>query len=233
MAIKQVKKESVSEQVFEQLKQQLLNNEWKQGDKIPSENVLAEAFGVSRVTVRQAIQKLTILGLLETRIGEGSFVKEIKPGLYMNTIIPTAYLGEGSLEEVLEFRWTLEGVVAELATEKITDEDIKELEICYKEMEMYKDNLDMFSKADFEFHIIIANASKNSLFIQLFNIIYDVLYSAMTKVVSKKGNTAGLYYHKLLLESIKKHDPKEVRKIMDEHMLDNKRVFKKNSENED
>lgn len=225
MAIKQVKKSCVSEQVFEQLKQQLINNEWKQGDKIPSENNLAEAFGVSRVTVRQAIQKLTILGLLETRIGEGSFVKEVKPGLYMNTIIPMAYLGEDSLVEILEFRRTIEGVVAELATEKITEYDIIKLENCFKEMEFYKDNLEMFSKADFEFHLIIAKATKNSLFIQIFNIIYDVLYNAMTEVVFKKGNSAGLHFHKLLLETIKKRDSKEVRKIMDEHMLDNKKIF--------
>jgi GntR family transcriptional regulator, transcriptional repressor for pyruvate dehydrogenase complex len=227
MAINQVKKSCVSEQVFEQLKQQLLNNEWKQGEKIPSENYLADAFGVSRVTVRQAIQKLTILGLLETKVGEGSFVKKAEAGIYMNTIIPMAYLGEDSLEEVLEFRTTIEGVVAELATGKITDDDILKLENCYKEMELYKDNLEMFSKADFEFHLIIANATKNSLFIQIFNIIYDVLYNAMKKVVFKKGNSAGLYFHKLLLDSIKQRDSKKVRQIMDEHMLDNKIILEK------
>ncbi|WP_236904972.1 FadR/GntR family transcriptional regulator [Clostridium formicaceticum] len=228
-----MKKLSVSEQVFEQLKQQLLNNEWKQGEKIPSENDLAEAFGVSRVTVRQAIQKLTTLGLLETKLGEGSFVKEVKPGLYMNTIIPIAYLGEDSLQEVLEFRRAIEGVVAELATEKITEDDINELENCYKQMEIHKDNLELFSKADFDFHLILAKATKNSLFIQIFSIIYDVLYDAMTKVVYKRGNTAGLYFHKLLLETIKKGDPKEVRKIMDEHMLDNKNIFDNDAEREE
>ncbi|WP_326910853.1 FadR/GntR family transcriptional regulator [Sedimentibacter sp. MB31-C6] len=230
MAIKQVKKSSVSEQVFEQLKQQLIKNEWKQGEKLPSENELAEAFGVSRVTVRQAIQKLTVLGLLETRLGEGSFVKKVKPGLYMNTIIPIAYLGEDSLEEVLEFRGTIEGVVAELATQKITEDDIRKLENCYNEMNLYKDDLELFAKADFEFHLIIAKSTKNSMFIQIFNIIYDVLYDAMTKVVMKKGISAGLSYHKLLLDNIKKRDSKEVKKIMDEHMLDNKIIFKKGNE---
>ncbi|MBU3113187.1 FadR/GntR family transcriptional regulator [Clostridium lacusfryxellense] len=225
MAIKQVKKINVGEQVFSQLKQQLLDNEWNQGEKIPSENVLAEAFGVSRVTVRQAIQKLVILGLLETRLGEGSFVKEAKAGLYMNTIIPIAYLGKNSFEEVLEFRRKIEGAVAELATEKITENDINELENCYKQMEFYKDDLEMFSKTDFEFHMIIAKASKNSLFIEIFNIMNDVLRNAMLKVVIKKGNSAGLYYHKLLLETIKERDPKHVRRVMDEHMEDNVSSF--------
>lgn len=233
MAIKQVKKSSVGEQVFEQLKNQLLNNEWKQGEKIPSENDLADAFGVSRATVRQAIQKLTVLGLLETRLGEGSFVKEAKPGLYMNTIIPIAYLGQNSFEEVLEFRRKIEGVVAELATEKITEDDIKELEKCYRNMELYKEDLEQFSKSDFEFHLTIAEATKNSLFIEIYNIIHDILYDAMTKVVIKRGNSAGLCYHKLLLEAMKKGDSKEVRMLMDEHMEDTVNTFRKYDEKEE
>ena len=226
MAIKMVKKLNVGEQVYIQLKQQLLSNEWKQGEKIPSENDLADAFGVSRVTVRQAIQKLTILGLLETKLGQGSFVKQAKAGLYMNSIIPIAYLGEDSLEEVLEFRSRIEGVVAELATEKITDIEISELESCFERMKVYKDDLIMFSKEDFAFHIIIAKATKNSLFIEIFNIMNDVLSNAMTRVVVKKGNSAGIYYHKLLLEAIINRDPKQVRKVMDEHMEDNISSFR-------
>lgn len=233
MAIKMVKKLNVGEQVYMQLKQQLLSNEWKQGEKIPSENDLADAFGVSRVTVRQAIQKLTIFGLLETKLGQGSFVKQAKAGLYMNSIIPIAYLGENSFEEVLEFRSRIEGVVAELATEKITDIEICELENCFEQMKVYKDDLKMFAKEDFAFHIIIAKATKNSLFIEIFNIMNDLLSNAMTRVVVKKGNSAGIYYHKLLLEAIINRDPKQVRKVMDEHMEDNISSFRKYGKKEE
>lgn len=226
MAIEQIKKTNVGSQVFEQLKKQLLSGEWRQGEKIPSENELAEAFGVSRVTVRQAIQKLTVLGLLETRFGEGSFVKEAKPGIYMNGLIPIAYLGENSLNEVLEFRRTIEGVVAELAAEKITEEEIEELENQLKAMEENRDNLQGFSIADFQFHLLLAKATKNSLFIEIFNIINDVLYEAMTKIVEKRGNRAGLHYHRLIIDAIKEKDAQKVREIMDEHMEDTVNSFK-------
>ena len=232
MAIKMVNKSNLGEQVFKQLKQQLLSNEWKQGEKIPSENDLAEAFGVSRVTVRQAIQKLTFLGLLETRLGQGSFVKQAKAGLYMNTIIPIAYLGADSLTEVLEFRSKIEGVVAEMATEKITDDEIVELERCFNQMEVYKDDLELFAKADFEFHMILSKATKNSLFIEIFNIMNDVLVNAMVKVVVKKGNSSGIKYHKLLLDTIKNRDPKQVRIIMDDHMKDTVNSFRSYGEKE-
>ncbi len=226
MAIEQIKKTSVGSQVFEQLKRQLLSGEWKQGEKIPSENELAEAFGVSRVTVRQAIQKLTVLGLLETRFGEGSFVKEAKAGIYMNGLIPIAYLGENSLNEVLEFRRTIEGVVAELATIKITEEEVEELENQLNDMKENRNDLKLFSVADFKFHLVLAKATKNSLFIEIFNIINDVLYDAMTKIVAKRGDSAGLHYHRLIIDAIRERDAKKVREIMDKHMEDTVNSFK-------
>ena len=63
MGIKPIQRVHVGEQVFEQLKKLLIQGEWKQGEKIPSENELADMFGVSRITIRQALQKLSTLGL--------------------------------------------------------------------------------------------------------------------------------------------------------------------------
>jgi GntR family transcriptional regulator, transcriptional repressor for pyruvate dehydrogenase complex len=220
MGIKPIKKANISEQVFEQLKQQLVAGEWKQGEKIPSENELATAFGVSRVTVRQALQKLTVLGLIETRLGEGSFVKEIKPGVYMNTLIPMAYLGEQSLLEVLEFRQAVEVKTAELAAKRATPKEIEELEKIFERMTKYKDNPKKFSEADLDFHLKIAEMTGNSLIMETHNIIKDILSVAMQHVVEKLGNTRGLHYHKILLEAIKEHDSKRSRDIMAQHLDD-------------
>ena len=70
MALTAIKKESIGEQVLAQMKEQILNGEWKEGMKIPSENQLCDTFGVSRVTVRQAIQKLVAQGLVSRIVGE-------------------------------------------------------------------------------------------------------------------------------------------------------------------
>ena len=71
-----VKKSSASDQVFEQLKDNLIQGTWKPGEKLASENELASLFGVSRITIRQALSRLAALGLVETRLGEGSFVEK-------------------------------------------------------------------------------------------------------------------------------------------------------------
>lgn len=107
MSLKQVKKANITEQVFTQLKQQIISGEWKQGDRLPSENELGEILGVSRVTVRQALQKLTVLGLVETRSGDGSYITN-NLGALMNIMVPVAYLNNNDVLQVLEFRKVIE-----------------------------------------------------------------------------------------------------------------------------
>ncbi len=228
MPIKKVVHQSIGEQVFEQLKEQIFNNEWRSGEKIPSENDLAASFGVSRITVRQALQKLMALGLIETRLGEGSFIKEAVPGINMNPLIPMAYLNENPLMELLEYRKVLEGNVAELATQKASEEEVAKLEEAYLLMEQAKDDLQMFSKMDLNFHLLLANMTKNSLIIQTFHIFNDVLNRAFTQIVSKRGNSAGIYYHQLLLEAVKSRNSREAKRIMDEHMQDLYNSFQTN-----
>lgn len=228
MPIKKVTRQSVSEQVFEQLKEQILNNEWKKGEKIPSENELSALLGVSRVTVRNALQKLISLGLIETRFGEGSFITDALPGISMNSLIPIAYLKENSLQEILEYRRVMEGNVAELATKKASPEDVAKLEEAYLAMYKVKDNLEQFSKADLNFHLLLANTTKNSLIIQTFYIFSDVLNRAFSQIVTKRGNSAGIYYHKLLLEAVKDGNSLEAKRIMDEHMEDLYNTFETN-----
>ncbi|ACL75619.1 FadR/GntR family transcriptional regulator [Ruminiclostridium cellulolyticum] len=228
MPIKKVTRQSVSEQVFEQLKEQILSNEWKKGEKIPSENELAALLGVSRVTVRNALQKLISLGLIETRFGEGSFITDALPGISMNSLIPIAYLKENSLQEILEYRRVLEGNVAELATKKASAEDVAKLEEAYLAMEKVKDDLEQFSKADLNFHLLLANITKNSLIIQTFYIFSDVLNRAFSQIVTKRGNSAGIYYHKLLFEAVKGSNSLDAKRIMDEHMEDLYNTFQTN-----
>lgn len=218
MAIQPIKRENVSEQVFKQLKQQLLSGEWKTGDKIPSENELTAAFGVSRVTVRQALQKLLAMGLIETRAGEGSFVKELTPGIYMKDMIPFVYLNKNAINEVMQFRLLMETSVAGIAAEKITAEEIKKLEECYEGMKENIHDVKGFSKYDVAFHIQIGEVTGNSLIIQMYNILYDLLMASVVEITDDVGTGIGLEYHDLIIKTMKDHDVENAKKIMKEHV---------------
>lgn len=76
------------DQVCEAVKQDILDYVWAEGDRLPPEGELAAYFGVNRLSVRMALQKLSALGLIETRVGEGSFVARFSLQPYFNEIAP-------------------------------------------------------------------------------------------------------------------------------------------------
>lgn len=232
MSIKPIKRVNVGEQVFQQLKQLLIDGEWAPGDKIPSENDLADKFGVSRITVRQALQKLNALGLLETRLGEGSFVKELDVGESMNALIPTMYLEEDTALQVFEFLEIIETECARLAAVRATEEDINDLKDILERMIRCKESLDLkgFGRADLDFHFKVSQITKNVMIIKTISILRDVLEHSMEEVIDKMGCENGVFYHKKILKAIEDHDEKLARETMREHIQKNKMYFKHNEE---
>lgn len=219
MDIKPISKNNISDQVYEQLKAKLIEGEWKQGDKIPSENELAVLFGVSRVTVRHAISKLSTLDLVETRLGEGTFVKELRPGIFMKEMIPYIYLNKDSISEVLEFRLVIEVETAGIAAARITQTDIARLKESLKRMESYRDNLAMYVDEDLHFHMIIAKSTKNSLIIQVNNIVREIIRETIRNATEKIGVEVGFKYHRLIIETMEQRDSDRAKNMMREHLM--------------
>ena len=102
-----IKKVSASEQVCEAIQDQISAGVWKVGDKLPSESDLAAKFGVNRLTVRMALQKLNALGIVETRTGSGTFVIEFDFESYLKTA-SRFYEQSGMMQNVQEFRIHIE-----------------------------------------------------------------------------------------------------------------------------
>ena len=218
MAIQKISRDSISDQVFVQMKEQILEGEWKPGEKIPSENELARQFGVSRVTVRNALQKLSALELLETRFGEGSFVRSPDAASVMSPLIPAAYLNDNGMEEILQLRRMIEGPVCGEACRRASEEDVKELESLFQKMEATKDYLPEFARFDYLFHIKMARIAGNSIIMRIYDIMNEVMKCSFEKVVQARGNRAGLYYHGRIVDGFERKDDEAAEKIMDEHM---------------
>ena len=115
MALKQITRVNIAEKVFEQLRDQILQGTWKEGEKLPSEQELTETLGVSRSSVRQAIRTLADYGMVETRNGTGTYVKRQISGNYMLNIVPIGDLQFEDIVEVLDFLCLIEDSVAAMA----------------------------------------------------------------------------------------------------------------------
>ncbi|MDR0624248.1 MAG: GntR family transcriptional regulator [Treponema sp.] len=150
---------------------------WQIGYKIPSENELAQTYGVNRLTVRLALQKLSTMGLIETKVGEGSFVKKFRFSHYIDQAADF-YINDEMLASVHDFRGLLEIECARLAIIHSTKEEKEELYRLlqiwwtflqqrkpYNQGEKFVDDL---MEADLNFHSQICVMSHNILYARTF-----------------------------------------------------------------
>lgn len=217
--LRKVKTESLRSQVYAQLKAQLMKGAWKIGEKLPSENELCELFGVSRVTVRAAIQQLEILGLVETKHGGGTFVQDFSSISALDAFHPLVQLHRNQdLITVLEYRKIIEKGTIGIAVSKVTPEDIQGLEENYAKMISLIDDPEPYAKADLQFHYRIAKISRNPIIVKVYELINEILSVAMVDIVKLLGHQIGIKYHREILDALKKGDKASCEALMDEHI---------------
>jgi GntR family transcriptional repressor for pyruvate dehydrogenase complex len=188
-----IKKVSASEMVCETLQAQIASGALKIGDRLPSESDLASRFGVNRLTVRMALQKLNALGVLETRTGSGTYVIEFDFENYLHEA-SKFYEQTGLLNNVCEFRNHMEIECARLAMERATEEDLKKLEklaIVHREEWEANDGRNhenwcrRVALSDLEFHEQVCRMSHNLLYIYAFAVAREPIYEYMLFCASK------------------------------------------------
>lgn len=217
--IQKIKTKSLRTQVYVKLKEQLMKGIWKEGEKLPSEHELCAIFGVSRVTVRAALQQLEILGLVGTKQGGGTFVKHFSSIEQVDTFHPLIQIQKNpDLITILEYRKIIEKGTIGLAQEKITPEDIHSLERIYQNMVDSVENIKVHSEADLAFHYRIAEISRNSIIIKVYGLINEILSVAMTDIVRLLGHKMGLKYHQEIISALKNGDKAKSEAVMEEHI---------------
>ncbi len=214
-----VKRATIKEQVVVQLRDQIVRGAWPPGSKIPSENELTRRLGVSRVSLREALQNLASIGLLESRQGGGTYVKEYSGEILFNPLFPMLALDRTGVLEVLEYRRIVEKGTAALVAEKATTKEIEELEAAYQEMIRQKEDAHAFARADLDFHLALDRATGNPIVIKVNDIIRNILSVSMDRIVLSLGVRDGLSYHRRILDAIKAHDPRLAESLMEEHIL--------------
>jgi GntR family transcriptional repressor for pyruvate dehydrogenase complex len=216
--LKRLSHSSVKDQVFEQLRNQILQRVWLPGMKIPSEKTLAKELGVSRISIREAIKMLSSLGLLYTIQGSGTYVAEYKSEVLLNPLIPMLALDITDIFDVLEYRRIVECGTVAIVVEKADTADIARLEAAYLNMQVHIDDRKKFAEADLEFHLDLAKATGNPIIIKINDIIKSILIHSMDNIVATLGVEDGLNYHRRILDAVEARDREGAMRLMEEHI---------------
>ncbi len=169
MAYPKVTLPKLSDMIVQQLEKRILDGVLKPGDRLPPERQLAEEFGVSRPSLREAIQQLVSRGLLSSRQGGGTWVTDRLETAFSDPWEALLNQHEELHDDVLEFRRVLEGTVALCAASRATTADLARLQHCVDRLQQaYRGgSLAEQAQADVAFHQAVAEASHNVLFAHL------------------------------------------------------------------
>ncbi len=200
------KRETLADQLYGQILEQIVSGELKEGDKLPSENEIARSFSVSRPVIREALTRLQADGLVYSRQGAGSFVKARPP----EGLTKFAQASDvPSLLRCFEARMPFEGAAAALAAQRASVEDVERIAAALKVFEDALVNGDGIpANADYDFHMAIAKATGNDFYVNVLGLLNSSMVSGIrvalniTKVGSKERTVQVCKEHRTIYEAI-------------------------------
>ncbi|MDF2397853.1 FCD domain-containing protein [Pseudomonas sp. 3MA1] len=230
MGFDQIRQRRLSDDIVERLEGMILEGTLKAGERLPAERALAEQFGVSRPSLREAIQKLTAKGLLISRQGGGNYVVESLGSTFSDPLLHLLENNTDAQRDLLEFRHTLEASCAYYAALRATVVDRERLTQAFEELQDCYSRSDDVSRieegaADAKFHLAIAEASHNAVLLHTIRGLFDLL---KRNVVT---NIGGMYkqrtetrdmlisQHRDLYLAIIEGRAEEAREISSRHIL--------------
>ena len=204
MSLQKTVRSSLVKQVVEQLIQRIETGAWPISERIPPEPELAQQLGVSRNTLREAVQALIHNGMLEARQGDGTYVRASSEfGAAMQR-----RLQRSTILEILEVRHGLEREMARLAALRRTEEDLEVIRQKLAHAESLLQEPEAYTLADLAFHMAIAAATHNSVMIDLYQNMTDSLHLSIsdTQDLGDMMDTQARN-HTRLAEAIAQKDP--------------------------
>lgn len=224
MNFEPIQKEKMYQNVILQVKQMIYDGKLKKGDKLPAERNLASLLGVSRNTIREAFSALELLGIIESKHGEGSFISN-EP-LRSGSVEPLSLLfmlEANAQTQLIDVRKMLEAESAFLAAQSAGEEDLAVLEKCIQDFERNTVDQNFSIEVDRTFHFGIAKASGNVLLYYLYSAISEALEhhirTMRLRIVLESENIERLLLqHKNIYQYICNRDALKARQAMLEHM---------------
>jgi GntR family transcriptional repressor for pyruvate dehydrogenase complex len=206
------------ELVAEQLIELIGSRRLRPGDVLPPERELVGSYAVGRSSVREALRMLESRGLIESR-GNGSFqVAELRNMLDRSFDLLVT-VEEADYAELFEVRRILEGEAAALAASRRTKAQIDRMRRHVEDMERGLSSEERFITADLEFHLAVAEATRNRVIVHLMNAIRRLLQRSLSSSYNIKGSPErAIEMHRLILEAIGERHPEEARQRMQEHV---------------
>jgi GntR family transcriptional repressor for pyruvate dehydrogenase complex len=223
MKVKPIKKVSTASKVFETLYEMIVSGQFERGEKLPSQEELARQFGVSRNTLREAMNKLYAMGLLSSHQGVGTVVESPTPEGYLSSLSGQFLLDSLSVREFIEARICIERTAVRLAVARAGSHKLERLQGILDSQKLAFDNNDAaeFTRQDAAFHLELTQMSGNRVLMKFLQTIQDMLHRFIGEVVRLPGAISdALHFHLQITGAIAAKDADLAEREMVSHLFD-------------
>lgn len=214
-------KRNLGEDIADALEDAIINDKEGKLVRLPTEADLCQEFNVSRTAIREAMRILRERGLIKTRVGDGAYVT--KPDSYdmQRMLFRMIKLNSMTDADVTRVRLLLECEAARLAAENKDEAFIERLEANVDKMRTVMGSLSERVNVDIEFHLLIAQQSKNPLLYVFISSINEILKEYIeTRIATRpEGNMDGILWHTRIIEAFRLGTPEDVEKSVRQHLL--------------
>ncbi|WP_027793922.1 FadR/GntR family transcriptional regulator [Paraburkholderia acidipaludis] len=207
--------------IYSDILNRIIEGEYKEGERLPTEHMLAERFATSRPTVREALAQLRADGIIATRHGSGTTVMR-RPDPDVRRFAPLESLSD--IRRCYEYRIVVEAGAAALAAQKADDTDVEAIQREWDNLQTIIETSGIGAKDDFAFHLAVARASKNPFFITALSGIQEQMVFSMnlsrnlSLVKSIERQRVVQQEHLEVLEAVRARDAERASQAMRAHL---------------
>jgi GntR family transcriptional repressor for pyruvate dehydrogenase complex len=214
-----VSRSTLTADICRKLLSHLIRGDWSEGERIPPERELCQHLGVGRVSLREALKALEIMGMIETRLGDGTFVCQRSEFLSRPLLWAIAASDLTEAQELVEARQLIEVELVGFAAERATAEDLQELQRHLDKMGASLRNAAVFLAADINFHLAVGQAAHNRILQNALQLIRNLMQQWIGETLAIDGvATEALKQHKQILVAITKRRAAQARAAMQLHL---------------
>lgn len=214
------RREKVPRAILEHFYRRIVEGRLKWGERLPPEKQVAQLLGVSRTSLREAMQHLEMLGILDVRHGVGTFLARSPTNLLTHPVRWALTSEAQPIRQLLETRRALEKSIAGLAADRATPEDILHLRQHLEAMRQAASH-EAFIDADVEFHIALGRCTRNAVLLQMITSIRSLLYEVVSRGTHNPAAVASaIKSHEAILGAVEAHDAATADAAMDRHIAE-------------
>jgi GntR family transcriptional repressor for pyruvate dehydrogenase complex len=206
---------------FEQLISYVVNGTWKAGDRIPPERELCQKLGIARTSLREALKAMELIGMLDSRVGDGTFV--CPRSEFLSRPLLWAFTGtdHAELRDIMEAREFLEQDLAGLAAERATAQELEAIGDALKKMRASIAAGESILQADMEFHLAVAKAAHNEVLFNAVQLLRNLMRKWLVlKLMIPQVPAKVLKQHEAIYRAIRSGEKEAARSAMWAHLED-------------